>query len=171
MTEQRQYSTRRGYLAALGVGATVGLAGCSESDGAATETAVPEDTVRMVTEKGRFFYFNPVGLFVAPGTTVRFVNASGGHSSTAYPDRIPDGAEPWDSTVLTAEGAVYEHTFEVEGTYDYYCIPHISSGMVARIVVGEPGGPAEGSMPPDGKVPESDRIVENGSVSYDDFTG
>jgi hypothetical protein len=43
--------------------------------------------------------------------------------------------------------------------------------MVGRIVAGEPGGPAEGSMPPDGEVPESQTIVDQGAVSYSDFSG
>jgi plastocyanin len=170
MTAGSQGSNRRRFLASIAGGATLGLAGCMGSDGGGTETAVPENTVRMVTDDGRY-YFTPIGLQVDPGTTVTFVNASGGHSATAYPNRIPKNAEPWDSTTLTSKGATYDHTFEVEGTYDYYCIPHKMMGMVARIVVGQPGGPAEGSMPPDGKVPKSDRIVEDGSVTYDEFTG
>jgi hypothetical protein len=43
--------------------------------------------------------------------------------------------------------------------------------MVGRIVVGEPGGPAKGDMPPDGNVPESQTIVDQGAVSYSDFSG
>ncbi len=33
-------------------------------------------------------------------------------------------------------------------------------GMITWIVVGEPGGPAEGSMPPDGSVPTSQQIID-----------
>jgi plastocyanin len=173
-------STRRRFLSSIVAGATLGLAGCTGTggDGNGDGTETPENTVRMVTE-GAAYYFDPIGLSVDPGTTVTFVNVSGRHSSTAYhPDnplagtrRIPDGAEPWDSTTLTAENETFDHTFEVEGTYDYYCIPHKSLGMIGRIVVGQPGGPAEGSMPPDGKVPESQRILDEGTVSYDAFVG
>jgi len=170
MTGQTQDSTRRRFLATVGGGATLLLSGCMGSTGAETETPIPDNTVRMITEGGAY-YFDPIGLHVEPGTTVTFVNASGGHSSTAYPDRIPEGAESWDSTTLTSQGATYDHTFEVEGTYDYYCIPHKQMGMIGRIVVGDPGGPAEGSMPPDGKVPKSDRIVDEGAVTYDDYRG
>jgi hypothetical protein len=42
--------------------------------------------------------------------------------------------------------------------------------MVGRIVVGQPGGPAAGGMPPDGKVPTSQTIVEKGVVSYESFS-
>ncbi|HET7322901.1 MAG TPA: plastocyanin/azurin family copper-binding protein [Halococcus sp.] len=59
---------------------------------------------------------------------------------------------------------VHQHTFDVNRTYDYFCIPHKSLGMVARIVVSEPGGPAEGNMPPIGTVPSSQEIMQPGAV-------
>ena len=135
-------------------------------------------TVAMVTE-GDEYYFDPIGLFVESGETVTFEIESGSHSSTAYEEgngpaevtRIPQDAEAWDSGVLSEEGATFEHTFEVAGTYDYFCIPHKTLGMVGRIVVDEPGGPAEGSMPPDGDVPDSQTIVDQGAVPYSEFSG
>lgn len=84
--------------------------------------------------------------------------------------RIPNGAESWNSNILSKQGATFNYTFDKTGTYDYFCIPHKSLGMVARIVVGKPGGPAEGSMPPDGKLPKSQTIVDQGAVSYDEFS-
>lgn len=134
-----------------------------------------DNEVMMVTE-GSDYYFEPIGLHVEPGTTVTWVNESGAHSSTAYSEdngktqMIPDEAESWDSGILSESGATFEHTFEVEGTYNYYCTPHETLGMVGRIVVGEPGGPGEGSEPPNtpqtGELPPSDVIVDQGSVSY-----
>lgn len=106
--------------------------------------------VRMVTE-GQEFYFDPIGLHVQPGTTVRFINESGQHSATAYCEdngksrRIPEGAECWNSGVLTEQGATFEVTLTEEGVYDYYCIPHEGLGMVGRIIVGS----AEASPPAD----------------------
>jgi hypothetical protein len=38
--------------------------------------------------------------------------------------------------------------------------------MVGRIVVEKPGGPAEGSMPPDGTVPKSQKIVKQGRIPW-----
>jgi len=38
--------------------------------------------------------------------------------------------------------------------------------MVGRIVVGSPGGPAEDSPIPDGDVPESEAIIEQGAIAY-----
>lgn len=142
----------------------------------ATGSSGGAKSVGMYTEGGSY-YFDPIGLFVEKGTTVTFKGVSGSHSATAYKKgiasaevtRIPKGAEGWDSGIIP-EGESYDHTFKTEGTYDYFCIPHKSLGMVGRIVVGSPGGPAEGSMPPDGKVPKSDKIVKKGSISYSDFS-
>lgn len=143
----------------------------TEQDGEATQVA-------MITE-GDEYYFDPIGLLVEPGDTVEWINEAGAHSSTAYAEgnggaevtRIPEDAEPWNSETLTDEGATFSHTFEVEGTYDYFCIPHKTLGMVGRVVCGEPGGPADGSMPPDGDVPESQAIVDQGTISYEGFSG
>jgi plastocyanin len=185
--KRRQILKTAGILATGGV---TSLAGCSSGNGnggggesTTTETGETggsgdSSTVMMVTE-GSEYYFDPIGLFVESGETVTFEIQSGSHSATAYKEgtssasvtRIPDGAETFNSETLSEQGATYEHTFETTGTYDYFCIPHKSLGMVARIVVGEPSGPAEGSMPPDGDVPESQTIVDQGSVSYSDFTG
>lgn len=121
-------------------------------------------TVEMKTE-GEAQFFDPIGLFVEPGTTVTFENVSGFHNSESYDNRIPSAAGTWS----TAVGETGEHTFDEPGTYDYYCQPHKTLGMVGRLVVGEPGGPAEGSMPPDGDVPDSQTIVDQGRVGYDAF--
>jgi plastocyanin len=32
-----------------------------------------------------------------------------------------------------AAGETYEHTFETESVYDYFCIPHEAAGMVAEL--------------------------------------
>lgn len=149
---------RRQFLGALGAG-TAGAAGLTRSV-AAQETPV----VRMGNN-----YFDPIGLHVEPGTTVRFEIAAGAHSATAYENRIPSEATQFDSGVISSGGV--EYTFEEPGTYDYYCIPHTSVGMVGRIVVGSPGGPAEASPIPHGNVPESDEIVERGAIADNSTTG
>ena len=148
--------TRRQFLGLLGTGtaASAGLAGPTS----AQETP----TIAMGNN-----YFDPIGLYVEPGTTVRFEIEAGSHSVTAYDDRIPAAASPFDSGVLSAGS--FEYTFDTPGTYDYYCIPHRSMGMVGRIIVGEPGGPAEATPIPDGDVPESEVILEQETVAIDQF--
>lgn len=153
-----------------GNGTDAGGRSASPADGETHE-------VEMVTEGGSF-YFDPVGLHVQPGDTVTFVNASGSHSATSYStdndeaetQRVPEGASGFDSGTLEEQGATFSHTFTVEGTYDYYCAPHKTVGMVGRIVCGEPGGPAtEGSIPDppgSGVIPASGDIVDEGSIGY-----
>lgn len=144
--------SRRQFLGVLATGAATAVG--------ASGTASAQQRLTVVMGSN---YFDPVGLRVEPGTTVRFEIADGSHSATAYPDRIPEDAAAFDSGVIS-DGA-FEHTFETPGTYDYYCTPHRSMGMVGRIVVGEPGGPAEATPIPDGTVPDSETIVEQGSVT------
>jgi plastocyanin len=80
---------------------------------------------------------------------VRWVNEANVHTSTAYHPandghalRIPEAAEPWDSGYLVGPGDRFEVTLTVPGVYDYFCVPHEIAGMVGRIIVGRPGGPA-----------------------------
>lgn len=154
-TPQRTPS-RRQFMGLLGTGvaASMGMSGVAS----AQETPV----ISMGNN-----YFDPIGLYVEPGTTVRFEIEAGTHSATAYDSRIPSEATPFDSGVLSEDG--FEHTFDTPGTYDYYCIPHQSMGMVGRIVVGEPGGPAEDDPIPDGTVPDSETIVNQGTVTNEAF--
>ena len=101
---------------------------------------------------GSRVWFDPIGLYVQPGTTVRWIARENVHTTTAYhpkndhhPLRIPDGAAPWDSGFLVKPGATFDVTLTVPGVYDYYCVPHEAAGMVGRIVVGRGTGP--GSEP------------------------
>lgn len=157
---------RRTFLQTAG-----GLAAASTL---AQPTAAQEAKTVQITMEGGNFFMHPVGLFVEPGETVTFEMGAGDpHSSTAYEDRIPSDAEPWDSGLLD-EGETFDHTFEVEGTYDYFCSAHLALGQVGRIVVGSPSGPATESnipdRPPSGEVPSGQTIVDQGSVAFP-FTG
>jgi plastocyanin len=96
---------------------------------------------------GSRVWFDPIGLYVPPGTTVRWIARENVHTTTAYhPNndhhslRIPDGAVPWDSGFLVKPGATFDVTLTVPGVYDYYCVPHEAAGMVGRIVVGNATG-------------------------------
>ncbi len=134
------------------------------------------------------FYFEPVGLMIQPGDSVRFVAVSPHHTATAYhaehikSHRVPDGVEPFSSPIVPI-GQDWTYTFEIPGTYDLWCGPHEHYGMVMRIVVGEPGGPAEEPVTnfgPDGVFQvgglvlndpalASAEIVARGSVSWYDL--
>jgi plastocyanin len=104
--------------------------------------------------RGEEVWFDPIGVRIEPGQTVRWIMASPGnpHTTTAYHPRnanhslrIPEAAAPWDSGFLVNPRDTFEVTLTVEGVYDYFCLPHEAAGMVGRIVVGRPGGP--GALP------------------------
>lgn len=95
---------------------------------------------------GAEVWFDPIGVLVQPGQTIRWKNLDKGntHTATAYhpanfdrPPRIPQGAEPWDSGYLLP-GESYSVTLSEPGIYDYYCLPHEHAGMVGRIIVDQP---------------------------------
>jgi plastocyanin len=141
--------TRRDALRAGGIalaGLATGLVGIP-----ARAEPIVEIRMRSV-ENGAHVGFDPVGLLVRPGTTVRWIVEADVHTTTAYhpindahPLRIPEGAEPWGSDYLVNPGDSFEVKLTVEGVYDYFCAPHEMAGMVARIIVGRPTGP--GSRP------------------------
>lgn len=202
----REGPTRRRFVLLAGSATLTGMAGCSESsaedpapstDGAdsASSTAATSSTeptaespaataaetddatvVAMLTDN-QGSYFDPKGLLVEPGTTIRFVNESGSHRTAAYhpenddkPLRIPTAADPWDSPLYTDEGERFEISLDTAGVYDFYCPPHESLGMVGRIVVDEPrDGPATSppeELPPGAQesLPSIDDVVENGRI-------
>ncbi|HET6616700.1 MAG TPA: plastocyanin/azurin family copper-binding protein [Gemmatimonadota bacterium] len=147
-------------------------------------TRVAEVRMRSDATGGRV-WFDPIGLRVNPGTTVRWVLDANVHSTTAYHPsngnyalRIPEGVQPWDSSLMTEPGQTFAWRFDVPGVYDYFCIPHELAGMVGRIVVlhdgarmdelREPGPAADGFRPPSPAAlvafPRIAAIVRHGAV-------
>lgn len=125
-------------------------------------------------------HFIPHVVHVEVDGTVEWVLESGTHDTVAYhpdneevlpsaaPRRMPEDAEPWASELLTEESETYEHTFEVEGVYDYVCTPHEAQGMVGRVIVGwsdHGDEPALESQPED--LPEG---VREAFEEYDERT-
>jgi hypothetical protein len=85
----------------------------------------------------------PSGLALAGGIA--------GCSADA-PESTPEGTATDTETGTTTEtgqvAETFEHTFETEGVYNYYCTPHEALGTVGLVVVGGPqGGP--GTEPPE----------------------
>jgi plastocyanin len=136
---------------------TAAEADATETPSGGTETHTVDMTDSLV--------FKPKRLSIAPGDTVVWENVGSlGHSVTAYEDEIPDGADYFASGGFDGEqaardayttgdpesgdipgGESYEHTFETEGVYEYFCIPHEAAGMVGTIAVGDvPGADAGG---------------------------
>lgn len=119
-----------------------GTAGCLGTD---SETA----TVDMTDDLA----FAPETVRVTVGNAVTWTNESDvTHSVTAREASLPDGAAYFATGGFESEqaarqhindglisaGKTYQHTFEQAGTYDYYCIPHESSGMTGTVRVEEP---------------------------------
>jgi plastocyanin len=139
------------------------------------------DIVMQGRTDGSKVWFDPIGLLIKPGQTVRWTNRNPGnsHTTTAYnpqnfdrPLRMPKTAQPWNSDFLLP-GESFSVTLSVEGVYDYYCIPHEHAGMVGRIVVGAPEKPGWlGNAGADTDLPEIalkafpsvDEIVQKGVV-------
>jgi plastocyanin len=141
-------NSRRSFLTAGG------LALASLAVPAVLRAARPVEIRMLSTPRGEEAWFDPIGLRIEPGQTVRWIMASPGnpHTTTAYHPknanhslRIPEAAAPWDSGFLVTPAATFDVTLTVEGVYDYFCLPHEAAGMVGRIVVGRPGGP--GTLP------------------------
>lgn len=148
--------TRRQFLTAAGMSAAMRCrplqAQSIKAGGASTDKAQAESpAVRgLLRLSDSLWCFDPVGLHVKTGETVRFLNASIQMITlTAYhPDndnhelRIPEAARAFDLD-LGRERVFQDWTFDVEGTYDYFSRYQELLGMIGRIVVGRPGGPGE----------------------------
>jgi len=99
-----------------------------------TATATPEPDQRVVVAPDGRLRFDPESFTVSAGDTVLWEWASGGHNVS--PDVQPDGADwPGDDDTLYSSGHTHVHTFDVTGTYEYFCQPHRSSGMRGSFTV------------------------------------
>lgn len=107
-------------------------------------------TKELMVGPGGSLVFEPADLKIAKGTTVHFVWDSDNHNIVV--ENQPEGAD-WSGTEGGANttydtGHEYSYTFDTLGTYDYFCQPHKSAGMVASVEVVEsietpaPTGPA-----------------------------
>ena len=133
--------TRREILGAgVGLAAALSLSSLAVSGGEMIEVKM------QGRDDGSHVWFDPIGILIKPGQTIRWTNLNPGnsHTTTAYnptnfkrPLRMPKAAKSWDSDYLLPDES-FSVTFTEQGVYDYYCIPHEHAGMVGRIVVGEP---------------------------------
>jgi plastocyanin len=87
--------------------------------------------------------FEPARVVLHAGDTVEWQNTSSQqHTVTADARRaaegkqvvLPAGAAPFNSGLI-APGSSYRHTFTVQGTYKYICVPHAALGMVGEVIV------------------------------------
>ncbi|MFB6220433.1 MAG: plastocyanin/azurin family copper-binding protein [Halolamina sp.] len=141
-----------GAAVALGSGVAAGqqetgtATGTSSGTGTATGTGAGTDsgggggpTKEVIVGPGGSLVFEPETLEITPGTTVNFVWDSDNHNIVV--ESQPEGANwegtPGDASTTYDTGYEYSHTFDTLGTYDYFCEPHKSAGMVGTIEVVE----------------------------------
>jgi plastocyanin len=107
--------------------------------------------VRMTGNARDRAAYEPSQLTISPGTTVRFINVSGGpHNIAFWGDSIPSGAEdPLNSALANRMGdltgplviqpsGTYDVVFPAgapTGVYKGYCTPHVAMGMNIAITV------------------------------------
>lgn len=88
------------------------------------------DTGPTVTVKSNTF--EPSTLTIKVGDTVTWKWAGGIHNVVSGTSCKTDGKF---SSGTPVSGATFEHRFDTAGTYDYFCEPHCTVGMVGKIVV------------------------------------
>lgn len=110
---------RKPVTVTAGQTATVSFALVTEIAGVVVEVLATDDLV-----------FSPANITIEPGTTVRWRSVSSMlHTVT------PDGHTEWESATLANAGAVFVHTFDEVGVFDYFCEPHVAQGMVGTVTV------------------------------------
>lgn len=77
--------------------------------------------------------WKPLVTFAKAGDTLRFKNMTG-HDTETVEGMLPEGATPWKSK-LGEEG--FSVTLDKDGAYVYKCNPHMTTGMVGVVVVGD----------------------------------
>lgn len=118
---------------------------------AATPAATgPVVEVKMTGNGSNLAAFEPKALTIAPGTTVRFINVSGGmHNVAFWGDSIPAGAatalaagmpntiDNLSGPFLMQPNDTYDVSFAnaTKGRYKGYCVPHLALGMKIAITV------------------------------------
>ncbi|NLV11396.1 halocyanin domain-containing protein [Halomicrobium mukohataei] len=111
------------------------LSSVSNFDGETVDaTGQDSATVKVGTQaNGGAFGFGPPAIHVDNGATVKFEwTGEGGRHNV-----VSEGEGPLDSgSAVETTGVEYEHTFEEDGIYPYYCSPHKSLNMKGAIVVG-----------------------------------
>lgn len=125
MTDSRAVTRRRFLRGAAG---TAALAGASGPAVAQEDETLEIELVDFAYEPGTD---DPARI--VPGTTVSFVWTTPSHNInvTSQPEASDwDGHEP-----IEGEGFETSHTFEVEGTYEFHCDPHLNQGMEGTIEV------------------------------------
>lgn len=74
--------------------------------------------------------YTPETVTIGVGETITWTNVGGYHNVVA-----DDGS--FDSGAPSVDDWVYTYTFNIPGTYTYYCTPHQTEGMTGTVIVEE----------------------------------
>lgn len=130
---------RRGGIRLMTMGVVAALAGCA---GSGPAYSPPPKDVAAVVDLTSGLAFEPPVVTIPQGGTVEWRNTSlFTHTVTDVPGQaksptdvaLPPGAAPFRAEL--PPGQILRHTFEVAGTYRYFCEPHESLGMVGEVIV------------------------------------
>ena len=140
----------------------IGALACSKGDQNQSQQSAPPAAaagdaatgpvveVKMTGNGSTTAAYEPSSLRIAPGTTVRFINVSGGpHNIAFWQDSVPSGAatalnanmkntvDNLSGPFLTNANESYDVSFAnaPTGTYKGYCTPHLMLGMKIAITV------------------------------------
>lgn len=83
--------------------------------------------------KGVITNWVPLVTYAKPGDTLKFMQMAG-HDTESIDGMIPEGATKWKAK-MGEEG--FSVKLEKEGAYIYKCNPHMTTGMVGAVVVGD----------------------------------
>ena len=92
--------------------------------------------------QGVITQWRPMVTFAKVGDTIRFTGMVG-HDAQTIEGMIPEGATPFHAK-LGEEGFVA--TVDKEGAWIYKCNPHMTTGMVGVVVVGDARPPANRAL-------------------------
>jgi len=111
----------------------------TEEPAEATATPPPDPDQRVAVGDG--LSFDPDSFEISVGDTVLWEWTGNGHNIKYDDGEVPSGSD-WEGTEGSrtetyGEGHFHFYTFETAGEYNYYCVPHRSSGMAGSFTVTE----------------------------------
>jgi len=100
--------------------------------------AAPKAAVQAGDDVGNL-KFIPAEVKICKGDTVLWTSGKAGPHNVVFDEGgVPAGVDAEDiskAEYFSNEGDTWEQTFEVAGTYSYYCVPHRGAGMQGKIIV------------------------------------
>lgn len=138
MQEIDSVVSRREFLRPATVGAGTTL-------GASSVATVQQQQPVVVELKSEPYIFDGATespLYIKSGATVKFDWVSDGHN--IHVDSQPEKATSKGVEKIHDTGFTHTHTFDVNGEYHFWCVPHKPLKMIGDIIVNESGQPPGG---------------------------